>query len=184
MVASTVDETAPHVRRQAFPSVSRGLSMSCGDPDTIRIRRPRRLKDLIPQKRVAAELGVSRSSLWRASCSNIAGFPAPTRIAGRVYWRATDLPALKAALDRFPGRKAFEQQRKHAKARAARDEAAASRSKRRKPASPRRQPDLFGEPDVVAPGGGGAVSRRSRSRKEIAAAIRRERPFAKFDISP
>ncbi len=111
------------------------------------------MKDLIPQKRIAAELGVSRSSLWRASRSALSGFPAPIVLRGRVYWRTTDLPALKAALERFQGRSAFEKARRHAKARATLAEAAGLKRKRRKRAASLCQPDLFGAPDAGAPMG-------------------------------
>jgi predicted DNA-binding transcriptional regulator AlpA len=110
------------------------------------------MKELIPQKRVAAELGVSRSSLWRASHSNIPGFPPPVVLRARVYWRQKDLAALKMALDRFQGRRAFEAERRQAKLRLARAEAS-TRTKKRKPTSSLRQPDLFGEADAAAPAG-------------------------------
>jgi len=111
------------------------------------------MKDLVPQKRIAAELGVSRSSLWRASRSSIPGFPPPIVVRARVYWQRSDLPALKAALDRFQGRKAFEKERRHAKARAALAEATRLKAKRRKGTAILRQPDLFGGDDVAAPNG-------------------------------
>lgn len=106
---------------------------------------------LIPQKRAAAELGVSRSSLWRARASAIAGFPPPVILRARVYWRTADLPGLKAALERFEGRRAFEQEHRHAKARAALTEATGLKPKRRKRAATLRQPDLFAEADAAAP---------------------------------
>jgi predicted DNA-binding transcriptional regulator AlpA len=109
------------------------------------------LKDLLPQKRVAAELGISRSSLWRASRSFIPGFPSPIVLRARIYWREADLPALKAALQRFQGRKAFEKERRHAKACAARAEAAGRKPKRGRRAEILRQPDLFGDADAAAP---------------------------------
>ncbi len=111
------------------------------------------MNDLIPQKRIAAELGVSRSSLWRASRSAIAGFPAPVVVRARVYWRRADLPALKTALEKFQGRKAFEKERRHAKACAARADATGLKAKRRKTKAVLSQPDLFGADDVDAPGG-------------------------------
>lgn len=111
------------------------------------------MKDLVPQKRVAADLGISRSSLWRASRSSIPDFPPPIVLRARVYWREADLPALKAALERFQGRKAFEKQQRHAKARAALAEATGLKPKRRKGTANLRQPDLFGGDDVAAPNG-------------------------------
>lgn len=111
------------------------------------------MKDLVPQKRIAAELGISRSSLWRASRSSIPGFPPPIVLRRRVYWREADVLALKAALERFQGRKAFEKERRHAKARAAVAEATGLKPKRRKRTAILRQPDLFGGDDIAAPDG-------------------------------
>jgi len=120
------------------------------------------MKDLIPQKRVMAELEISRSSLWRAMHSNIEGFPAPTIVRGRLYWRSSDLPALRAALDQFPGRKAFERERRHARAVAARAETKGLRAKTRKAKLSAAQPDLFGEADKPAPDGAEAIKSRCR----------------------
>lgn len=120
------------------------------------------MKDLVPQKRVAAELGVSRSSLWRASRSAIPGFPSPVLLRARVYWLRTDLPALRAAMDRFQGRSAFEAERRHAKARAALAEATGLKPKRRKQASALPQPDLFDGPDTAGPGGAERANRARR----------------------
>ena len=108
--------------------------------------------DLLPLKRVAAQLGISRSSLWRASRSGIANFPAPTIIRKRVFWRPEDLEALRLAIDVYPGRKAFEEQRRYAGARVA---AAAARGRRPKRlvAPAQMQPDLFGGPVSPAPPG-------------------------------
>lgn len=108
------------------------------------------MKGLIPQKRVAAELGISRSSLWRARGSAIPGFPPPVVLGARVYWREADLPALKAAIARFQGRGAFEKARRHAKARAELAEATGLRHKRRKHSMALQQPELFGGTDAVA----------------------------------
>lgn len=120
------------------------------------------MKDLVPQKRIAAELGVSRSSLWRASRSAIAGFPPPVVLRARVYWLRTDLPALRAAMERFEGRSAFEAGRRHAKARVAQAEATALKPKRRKQANVVPQPDLFDAADAVALGG---TERANRARR-------------------
>jgi len=120
------------------------------------------LKDLVPQKRVASQLCVSRSTLWRASHSNIAGFPAPIVVRSRVYWRQADLPALQAAIDSFKGRGAFEALRRHAKAKATRAQMAA-RTAKRKRAPALTQPDLFGGPDAAGPSGAEAqLSGRAR----------------------
>lgn len=111
--------------------------------------------DLIPLKRVAAELGVSRATLWRVSRS--AAFPPALRVLGRVYWRSTDLKTMEAALDRFKGRCAFERERRNAKVHAALVEAAAGGKKRKRPKTPAgfavRQPDLFGGAEAPAPAG-------------------------------
>ncbi len=115
------------------------------------------MKDLIPQKRVMAELEISRSGLWRAKQSNIDGFPAPTIVRGRLYWRPSELPALRAALDQFRGRKAFEQNRRHARAVAARAESTGLRAKARRAKPATAQPDLFGEADKPAPEGAEAI---------------------------
>jgi predicted DNA-binding transcriptional regulator AlpA len=120
------------------------------------------MKDLVPLKRVAADLGVSRSTLWRASRSAIPGFPRPLVLRARVYWLRGDLPALKAAMDRFQGRRAFEAERRHAKARAALAQASGLKSKRRKPASTIPQPDLFGAADAAGPGGAERANRGRR----------------------
>lgn len=120
------------------------------------------MKDLVPQKRVAAELGVSRSSLWRASRSAIPGFPPPVVLRGRVYWLRSDMPAVRVAMDRFQGRSAFEAARRHAKARAALDGATGPKPKRRKHASTIPQPDLFDAADTV---GSGGAERANRARQ-------------------
>jgi hypothetical protein len=120
------------------------------------------MRDLVPQKRIAAELGVSRSSLWRASRSAIPGFPPPVVLRARVYWLRTDLPALRLAMERFQGRKAFEEARRHGNARAALAEITGHKAKRRKQATERRQPDLFDAADAGAPGIAGKPNRGRR----------------------
>jgi hypothetical protein len=111
--------------------------------------------DLIPLKRIAARLGVSRATLWRVTRSS--GFPAPVKMLGRIYWRACDLPDMEAALDRFQGRSAFERERRHAKARQAATKAMAAVAKKpkrvRTPIGALAQPDLFGGATAPAPGG-------------------------------
>jgi predicted DNA-binding transcriptional regulator AlpA len=111
--------------------------------------------DLIPLKRIAAQLGVSRATLWRVSRS--AGFPPPLKMLGRVFWRKRDLSAMEAALDRFQGRSAFERERRHAKACQAVTRAIAAATKKPKRLQTRantlQQPDLFGAPAASAPGG-------------------------------
>ncbi|MBX3429984.1 MAG: hypothetical protein KF779_10410 [Hyphomonadaceae bacterium] len=67
--------------------------------------------DLVPLKQVAEEVGMSRTSLWRACRSNIPDFPAPLVIRRLVYWRRDDLERLDAALMRYLGRVHFERQR-------------------------------------------------------------------------
>ncbi len=113
--------------------------------------------EVIPLKQVAAELGVSRATLWRASRSGIAGFPAPTNQRGRTFWRREELSALEAALDVFRGRGAFERARRHARACNALAQVVANRAarpqRRKQVASELRQPDLFGGPLTHAPSG-------------------------------
>ena len=158
--ATAFDTRSRHIAQccTVFPHVACGphaarrtLLVGCG-----------RMKDLVPQKRVAAELGVSRSSLWRASRSAIPGFPSPVVLRARVYWVRSDLPALRIAMDRFQGRSAFEAERRHAKARAALAEATGLKPKRRKQASAIPQPDLFDAPDTAGPGGAERANRARR----------------------
>jgi predicted DNA-binding transcriptional regulator AlpA len=112
-------------------------------------------EDFIPLKRIAAQLGVSRATLWRVSRS--AGFPLPLKVLGRVFWRKRDLAAMEAALDRYQGRGAFERERRHAKACKAATSAMAAAFKQpkrlRTKANTLQQPDLFGAPTASAPGG-------------------------------
>lgn len=111
--------------------------------------------DFVPLKRVAAEIGVSRATLWRASKCSIPGFPSPHIARGRVFWRIADLPALEAALDSFQGRSAFERGRRHAKACKALAQVVATRTKKARRgtqvATDLRQPDLFDGPEMSAP---------------------------------
>ena len=65
-------------------------------------------KDLVPLKRVLEDVGVSRSTLWRALRSGIAHFPPPTIIRRRVYWNASELPGIETALEAYNGRCAFD----------------------------------------------------------------------------
>lgn len=67
--------------------------------------------DLMPLKAVVQDLGVSRTTLWRAARSDIAGFPAPTIVRRLVYWRRDELERLEDALMRYRGRVKFEQGR-------------------------------------------------------------------------
>lgn len=111
--------------------------------------------DLIPLKRIAGRLGVSRATLWRVSRSP--GFPAPVKLLGRIYWRACDLPEMEASLDRYQGRSAFERERRHAKVRQAATKAMAAAAKKpkrvRASIAALAQPDLFGAAAAPAPGG-------------------------------
>jgi predicted DNA-binding transcriptional regulator AlpA len=111
--------------------------------------------DLIPLKRVASRLGVSRATLWRVSRG--APFPASVKMLGRIYWRARDISEMEAALDAFQGRSAFERERRRAKACQAATRAMAANTKKPKRvrAGPDglAQPDLFGGPLASAPGG-------------------------------
>jgi predicted DNA-binding transcriptional regulator AlpA len=67
--------------------------------------------DLIPLKVVAEEVGMSRTSLWRATRSEIPGFPRPVVIRRLVYWKRKDIERLDEALTRYRGRVSFERQR-------------------------------------------------------------------------
>ncbi len=111
--------------------------------------------DLIPLKRIAARLGVSRATFWRLSRAD--GFPPAARMLGRVYWRERDLADMEAMLDRFEGRGAFERARRHAKACKAAAKAKAAVAKKfgrlRTRTNTLAQPDLFGGPAAPAPGG-------------------------------
>jgi predicted DNA-binding transcriptional regulator AlpA len=93
-----------------------------------------KLKDYLPLKAVADDLGVSRWTLWRAAGSEIEGFPAPTRVGRQIYWKKSELEALEAALMQFKGRCVFDRQRKRRKlvtklARAKRSSAPKQKSK-------------------------------------------------------
>ncbi len=92
------DALAPHVR--------------CLVGEGHRLQRSIRRQDLIPQKRVAYEVGVSQTTLWRASKSGLPDFPPPVIVRKKVYWRKADLTALEEALMYFQGRGVFESQRK------------------------------------------------------------------------
>jgi predicted DNA-binding transcriptional regulator AlpA len=67
----------------------------------VQLQRAIRRQDVIPQKRVAYEVGVSQTTLWRALKSDLPNFPAPVVIRKKVYWRKADLPALEDALMSF-----------------------------------------------------------------------------------
>ena len=73
--------------------------------------------DLAPLKRVLQLGNVSRATLWRVSRAGVAGFPEPTKRGGRIYWRLDELEALKAAIERFEGRTAFDRRRASARRR-------------------------------------------------------------------
>lgn len=102
--------------------------------------------DLIPLKQVAEEVGMSRTSLWRATRSNIPDFPAPVVIRRFVYWRREDLERLDAALMRYLGRVNFERQRE-ANQKIERlkwkSKTPAKRSRQPAPLTDPREPDLF-----------------------------------------
>ena len=100
--------------------------------------------DLIPLKRVADELGVSRATLWRATRSGISGFPAPTTIRRLVYWKRAELGRLEDALMHYKGRVSFERQRSAERKVEQLKKTATPRPKRaRRSSAPTSQPDLF-----------------------------------------
>lgn len=76
--------------------------------------------DLVPLKQIVGALGVSRATLWRAS-KVVLGFPPPRVIAGRVFWLASELAELDAAMARFGGRLVFEKARRLSALRVERD---------------------------------------------------------------
>ncbi|MFN3463230.1 MAG: hypothetical protein ACK4X1_04055 [Terricaulis sp.] len=104
----------------------------------------------IPLKRVLSLCNVSRATLWRVSRAGVAGFPPPTKKGGRLFWCISDLDALKAAIDKFEGRNAFDQKRRLAGRRAETRYAALAALKRgkvrraRAPVKKQAQGDLFG----------------------------------------
>ena len=63
-------------------------------------------------KEVIEELGISRTTFWRARASGIEGFPAPILIGGLLYWTVGDLGALNDAILKFRGRCVFESERR------------------------------------------------------------------------
>ena len=67
--------------------------------------------DLVPFKQVAAQLGFSRSTIWRARMSGVVGFPEPVMVSRYVFWKRTDLDKLEDALLRYQGRVKFERRR-------------------------------------------------------------------------
>lgn len=73
--------------------------------------------DLVHLKRVLSEVGVSRSTLWRALNSKIGGFPQPVIVRRRVYWRRKELAAIDQAMDAYRGRLAFDAMRRRDRAR-------------------------------------------------------------------
>lgn len=103
-------------------------------------------RDLIPYKAVLEELGVSRTTLWRARSSGIGGFPQPIVRNHMVFWRREDLSKLEDAIFRYRGRVVFERQRE-----AERKVAALTRSAR--PKRRRRDKKLAEHPDLFGPRG-------------------------------
>ncbi len=99
--------------------------------------------DLVPLKRVADELCVSRATLWRARQSHLPDFPQPLIVRRLVYWRRGDLKRLEDALMQFQGRIQFETARAaHRKVEAIK-KSAASQKRPRRARTKTRQPDLF-----------------------------------------
>lgn len=98
--------------------------------------------DLLPLKAVAGEIGVSRTTLWRAMKSNIAGFPQPRVIRRLVFWAKSDLPRLEEAMLKYEGRRVFERQREHQRKLKALLKGQSIRRARRRPLKSR-QAELF-----------------------------------------
>lgn len=106
---------------QCLPAPS--LAADPAEPQTVRqlkclvregfqLQRAIRRQDLVAKKRVAYEMAVSETTLWRASKSGLPDFPPPVIVRKKVYWRKADLPALEEALMYFQGRGVFERERK------------------------------------------------------------------------
>lgn len=72
--------------------------------------------DLVPLKQVLEEVGVSRTTLWRALRSGIDGFPKPTAKSGRVFWKRSQIAALDAGLGAYKGRGQFDTRRQQQQA--------------------------------------------------------------------
>jgi CO dehydrogenase/acetyl-CoA synthase gamma subunit (corrinoid Fe-S protein) len=102
--ATTTQPGAPD--KPAAPQVR------CLVGEGFQLQRAIRRQDLVPQKRVAYEMGVSQTTLWRASRSDLPDFPPPVVIRKKVYWRKADLAALEDALMYFQGRGVFERRRR------------------------------------------------------------------------
>ena len=103
-----------------------------------------KLKDYLPQKAVADDLGVSLATLWRARNSDLPGFPKPTIIRGHVFWKKSELQTLEGALMHFKGRSTFEAHRAHAKkVQALAKGRSAAKRKRRTPPRHAAQQELF-----------------------------------------
>lgn len=99
--------------------------------------------DLVPFKQVAAQLGFSRSTIWRARMSGIEGFPQPVMVSRYVFWKRCDLDRLEDALLRYQGRVKFETRRTaQAKIDTLRARLKLTRSEKRR-VKPGGQPDLF-----------------------------------------
>lgn len=97
--------------------------------------------DLLPQKAVAEDLGVSRITLWRARNSGLEGFPEPVFVRNLVFWKKTDVETLQKAMGGYRGRVVFEKTRR-AEA-ALKRTSKGSREVRQARADQESQPDLF-----------------------------------------
>lgn len=86
--------------------------IQCLVGEGFQLQRAIRRQDLMPQKRVAYEMGVSQATLWRARHSDLPNFPPPVVIRKKVYWKKADLAALEDALMYFQGRGVFERRQK------------------------------------------------------------------------
>jgi predicted DNA-binding transcriptional regulator AlpA len=89
------------------------------EPSQLMARAPplrgRRLRqECLSLTETAYELAVSRSTLWRASRSNLPDFPEPVIVSRQVYWKKSDLARLEDAMMFFEGRCAFDRKRKAA----------------------------------------------------------------------
>jgi len=103
--------------------------------------------ELIPLKLVSHQLKVSRHTLWRAASSNTEGFPQPTRIGRRAFWRNEELPRLEVALRKYCGRGVFDATRRIERLRMASRQPV---RKRRKSQTKRETPGDDGQGDLFS----------------------------------
>ena len=97
--------------------------------------------ELVPLKRVLGEIGISRSTLWRALNSKIPGFPDPTLVGRRLHWTREELVAIDRAMGVYRGRVAFDAMRRRDRARFALIQLKQAERRQRRKAIRVRMPD-------------------------------------------